>query len=220
MAVCRQEEGQRAGNHFWKKIPEGSKVFEKQIREMIKIPSILAIYPDIPEASIMLFFDKLKEKTLQKGELLIREGQISNHITYIKSGIVRSSYKRDDKEITISFSGEGEFITAMSSFISQKPTYENIEALCETKVLQISYAELMALLDKDKNIEHLYRLILEQYYISLEELLIFSKFKSAKERYLELLENRPQIIQYAAVGHIASFLDMSLETLSRIRSSI
>lgn len=187
---------------------------------MNKIPVIHELYPDIPETSLRLFLDKLQEKTLQKGNLLIGEGQICQHITYIQSGIVRSAYKRDDKDITISFSGEGEFITAMSSFISQTPTYENIEALSEAHVLQISYSELMALLDQDKNMEHLYRLILEQYYISLEELLIFSKFKSAKERYLDLLQNRPMIIQYAAVGHIASYLDMSIETLSRIRSSM
>jgi CRP-like cAMP-binding protein len=187
---------------------------------MNKIPVIHELYPDIPETSLHLFFDKLQEKTLQKGELLICEGQICQHITYIKSGLVRSSYKREEKDITISFSGDGEFITAMSSFISQTPTYENIEALSETRILQISYSALMALLDQDKNMEHLYRLILERYYISLEELLIFSKFKSAKERYLELLTKKPLIIQYAAVGHIASYLDMSIETLSRIRSSM
>lgn len=187
---------------------------------MIKIPVILDLYPDIPENSLLFFFDNLQKRTLQKGELLISEGEVCQNINYIQSGIVRSSYNRDYKDITISFSIEGEFITAMSSFISQRPSYEKIEALSETQILQITYAELMALLDQDKNLEHLYRLILEQYYISFEELLIFSKFKTAKVRYLELLENRPQIIQYAAVGHIASYLDMSIETLSRIRSSI
>lgn len=187
---------------------------------MIKIPVILDIYPDIPENSLHLFFEKLQKKTLQKGDFLIRAGKICQHITYIQSGIVRSSYIRENKDITISFSVAGEFITAMSSFISQKSSYENIEALSETNVLQISYPELMVLMEQDKNLEHLYRLILEQYYVSLEELLIFSKFKTAKERYLELLQNRPLIIKYAAVGHIASYLDMSIETLSRIRSSI
>ena len=187
---------------------------------MIKIPKLVEIYPDIPEASLQHFFEKLQDKKLKKGELLIREGEICQHITYIQSGIVRSSYHRDNKDITISFSVEGEFITAMSSFISQKPTYENIEALSETLVLQISYPDLMELMDQDKHLEHLYRLILEQYYIALEELLIFSKFKTAKERYMDLLQYRPTVIKNAAVGHIASFLDMSIETLSRIRSKM
>lgn len=187
---------------------------------MIRIPVILDIYPEIPEKSLYLFFEKLQKKALQKGDFLIREGEICQHITYIQSGIVRSSYLRDNKDITISFSVAGEFITAMSSFISQKPSYENIEALSETQVLQIRYHDLIELMKQDKNLEHLYRLILEQYYVALEELFIFSKFKTAKERYLDLLENRPLIIQYAAVGHIASYLDMSIETLSRIRASI
>jgi CRP-like cAMP-binding protein len=192
----------------------------KASRDMIKIPELVEIYPGIPEESLKLFFGKLKDKKLKRGDLLISEGQICEHITYIQSGIVRSSYHRDNKDITISFSVEGEFITAMSSFISQKPTYENIEALSETRVLQISYPELMKLLDQDKHLEHLYRLILEQYYVALEELLIFSKFKTAKERYLDLLHNHPLVIKYAAVGHIASYLDMSIETLSRIRSNM
>jgi len=187
---------------------------------MIKIPELAKIYPGIPESSLSRFFDKLQDRKLKKGEHLIREGQICQYISYIQSGIVRSSYHRDNKEITISFSVEGEFVTAMSSFISQKPTYENIEALSETHVLQISYSELMKLLDQDKHLEHLYRLILEQYYVALEELLVFSKFKTAKERYLDLLYNHPLIIQYAAVGQIASYLDMSIETLSRIRSNM
>jgi CRP-like cAMP-binding protein len=187
---------------------------------MIEIPGFVKIYPDIPKASLQQFFERLQHKKLKKGELLICEGQICQHISYIQSGIFRSSYHRDNKDITISFSTEGEFITAMSSFIAQKPTYENIEALCETHVWQVSYFDLMNLLDQDKHLEHLYRLILEQYYIALEELLIFSKFKTAKERYMDLLQNRPLVIKNAAVGHIASYLDMSLETLSRIRSSM
>jgi hypothetical protein len=63
-------------------------------------------------------------------------------------------------------------------------------------------------------------MILERYYIVLEEHQIFSKFKSAKERYLELMENRPKVIQKASVGQIASYLDMTIETLSRTRAKI
>nr|HAD53297.1 Crp/Fnr family transcriptional regulator [Algoriphagus sp.] len=68
--------------------------------------------------------------------------------------------------------------------------------------------------------ERAYRIILEKYYIALEEQLIFSKFKSAKDRYLELMDKKPKIIQKASVGQIASFLDMTIETLSRIRARI
>ena len=85
---------------------------------------------------------------------------------------------------------------------------------------KISHEDLWNLFEIYPNLERTYRLILEQYYITLEEQLIFSKFKSAKERYLEFMETRPKIIHKASVGQIASYLDMSIETLSRIRGKI
>jgi CRP-like cAMP-binding protein len=187
---------------------------------METIIKILQKFSNIPQESLERFVGKLQEKNIPKGETLIREGEICNRLSFIKRGFVRSYYFKDKKDITISFSIQGEFIASMASFISQKPSYETIEALEPCELFQISHQDLMDLFEKDSHLEHLYRLILEQYYVALEEHLIFSKFKTAKERYLELIENKPHIIQKAAVGQIASYLDMSLETLSRIRASI
>jgi hypothetical protein len=108
----------------------------------------------------------------------------------------------------------------MHSFITQKPSNESLEALEKTTTGKISQADLWSLFDSHPNLERTYRMILERYFIALEEQLIFSKFKSARERYLELFETRPKIIQKASVGQIASYLDMSIETLSRIRGKI
>ena len=108
----------------------------------------------------------------------------------------------------------------MHSFITRQPSYESIEALEKTTSGKISQEDLSSLFDSHPSLERTYRMILEHYYIALEEQLIFSKFKSARERYLELMENRPKIIQKASVGQIASYLDMSIETLSRIRGKI
>jgi hypothetical protein len=90
----------------------------------------------------------------------------------------------------------------------------------KTRVARINYVSLMKLFEKYQDLERTYRLILEQYYITLEEQLIFAKFKSARDRYLDLMEYRPRIIHKASVGQIASYLDMSIETLSRIRAKI
>lgn len=187
---------------------------------MEAILNILQKFSSIPQESVERFVGKLHEKSIPKGETLIREGEVCNQLSFINKGFVRSYYFKDKKDITISFSMTGEFIASMSSFISQKPSYETIEALEHCHLYQISYQDLMDLFEKDSHLEHLYRLILEQYYVALEEHLIFSKFKTAKERYLELIETKPLIIQKAAVGQVASYLDMSLETLSRIRANI
>lgn len=177
-------------------------------------------FTDIPETSLELFTSKLQEVNLFKGEKLIKAGEICDQLFFVKSGLVRSYYFKEKKDITISFTAPGEFVTSMSSFISQKPSFENIETCDTTQVFRIMRKDLMALFDQDRNIEHLYRTILERYYVALEEQLIFSKFKTSKEKYLELMENKPIIIQKANVGQVASYLDMTLETLSRIRASI
>lgn len=177
-------------------------------------------YFDLPQESFELFQGILRERNLQKGETWILEGEVCTKLGFISRGLMRSYYYKDKKDITVSFSSKGEFITSMSSFISQKPSYESIEALDNCQIYELEYMDLMAVFKEDRHLEHIYRLILEQYYIDLEQQLIFSKFKSAKDRYLELMEKRPFIIHKASVGQVASYLDMSLETLSRIRATI
>ncbi|MCF1749965.1 Crp/Fnr family transcriptional regulator [Mariniradius sediminis] len=174
----------------------------------------------LPQESQNKLESILTEKTLQKGELWIQEGEICDKIGFIERGLMRSFYYKDKKDITISFSTKGEFISSMSSFISRMPSYESAEALEICQVIEFQYDQLMPLLTEDRHVAYLYQRILEQNYIELEEHLIFSKFKSAKERYLELMETKPYIIHKASVGQIASYLDMSLETLSRIRATI
>lgn len=177
-------------------------------------------FPFLDQASKEAFLSNIQFHTYEKGELLEEAGKVCHYLYFLAVGSVRSYYLKENREITVSFSLDGEFITSMHSFITQKPSYENIEAMEKTTVGKMSQEALWGLFDTHPNIERAYRMILEQYYITLEEQLIFSKFKSAKERYLELMNTRPKVIQKASVGHIASFLDMSLETLSRVRSKI
>lgn len=175
---------------------------------------------DLDEKSLQAFLENGHILKISKSKKLIEEGEVSEFLFFIQKGSVRSYYFRDDKDITISFSLEGEFITSMSSFITQTPSYENIEAMEDCEMWCISHKSLMDLFEEYHDLERAYRLLLEQYYIRLEEHLIFSKFKNARERYEELIQYKPEIIQKASVGQIASFLDMSIETLSRIRASL
>lgn len=187
---------------------------------MKKFEEIVGSYPNVSTEAIEAFKSKFEPVTFQRGDLLEREGQVSNHLYFILEGAARSYYIRDKRDITISFSLDGEFVTSMYSFVTRKPSYENIECIEKCSCLKILHEDLQNLFLTFPDIEHAYRLILERYYIALEEQLVFTKFKSAKERYVELLEHRPKIIQKASVGQIASYLDMSIETLSRVRAKI
>lgn len=187
---------------------------------MKKFEEILGAYPNVSLEAIEAFKSKFESVTFQRGDLLEKEGQIANYLYFIQDGAARSFYIRDKRDITISFSLDGEFVTSMYSFVTRKGSYENIECIEKCSCLKISHEDLQELFLSYPEIEHVYRLILERYYIALEEQLVFTKFKSAKDRYLELIENRPRIIQKASVGQIASYLDMSIETLSRVRAKI
>ncbi len=188
--------------------------------DLEKFDAILSSFPNVGQEAIDAFKERFVPIDFEKGEFLEKQGQIANHLYFIREGSVRSYYLREKRDITVSFSLDGEFITSMYSFVTRGPSYENIECLEACKCMRITHSDLQELCLIQPGVEHAYRLFLEKYYIALEEQFVFSKFKTARERYLELIENRPKIIQKASVGQIASYLDMSIETLSRVRSKI
>ncbi len=182
--------------------------------------TLLEKFQGVSDEAKKAFAGRMEVSMEEKGTLLVKEGEVSEYLFYVAEGSARSYYLRESRDITVSFTLDGEFVTAMHSFITKQPSYENIETLERSKVLKISQANLNQCFLDFPELERTYRMILEKYYIVLEEHQIFSKFKSAKERYLELMENRPKVIQKASVGQIASYLDMTIETLSRTRAKI
>ncbi|WP_158860072.1 Crp/Fnr family transcriptional regulator [Lunatibacter salilacus] len=187
-------------------------------KDLNMLVKIFVKFDGLDEDSIDQFLDIAILKDFKKGELLVREGEVCDKLFFVEQGLVRSFYHKEVKDVTISFSLAGEFITSMSGFITQKPTYENIEALEDCVVLEFGKEKLNELFVREPNWVNIYRQILEEYYVKLEEHLIFSKFKTAKERYYELINKKPQIIKTASIGQIASYLGINIETLSRIRA--
>ncbi len=177
-------------------------------------------FQGISDKARQAFANQMELMEVEKGHLLVSEGQLSDYLFYFLTGSARSFYVRNNRDITVSFTLDGEFVTAMHSFITRKASYENIETLEKSKILRISHSALQKSFAEYPELERTYRMILEKYYIVLEEHQIFSKFKTAKERYLELMQNRPRVIQKASVGHVASYLGMTIETLSRTRAKI
>jgi CRP-like cAMP-binding protein len=185
---------------------------------MRKILETLNSFGSIPKISLDKFINICSAKAYEKGSMLTAPPQVCNRLYFVEEGLIRSYFFKESKEITISFTSSGEFVTAMGSYIQGSPTYEHIEALTPLKVQEIKREELESMLASDLFLASLYRSLLEQYYVKIEEKLVFGKFKTAKERYEEFMRTKPHILQQASIGHIASYLDMSLETLSRIRA--
>ncbi|MBL7917880.1 MAG: Crp/Fnr family transcriptional regulator [Bacteroidia bacterium] len=161
------------------------------------------------------------EKTkLAKGTTIIEINTRCNDLFYIENGLIRGFYFIEDKEVTNWFAQQDEFATCFYSFIAQKPSFETIQAIEDCELIRIPHATLQKLYAKFPETERIGRIITENYYIKLEERLLSMQFKTAKERYQNLMETKPSLIQRAALGQIASYLGISQETLSRIRAEI
>lgn len=156
----------------------------------------------------------------KKGETILESGQNCHHLYFVEQGIIRGYYFQDTKEITNWFAQENEFATCFYSFITKQLSVETIQAIENTELMQISHAALQNLYRSFPETERLGRLITENYYIKLEERLLNIQFKSAKERYQNLIETKPSLIKRVALGQIATYLGISQETLSRMRADL
>ena len=157
---------------------------------------------------------------LEKGEFLIRGGQVEDHIYFLAAGSTRSYFLQDGKEITVDFHFEGEFVTAYFSLITREPTATWIALLQDSEVIAISYSALQALYRVSASGERVGRLMAEYQYVRRfrkeMEMLAFS----AEERYRRLLERSPEIVQQVSVKHLSSYLGIQPESLSRIRKAL
>ncbi len=162
--------------------------------------------------------ESFKEITIAKSEYLLKEGQVCKQLYFIITGSVRGYYHLDGKEVTHWFGFENDFITSFHSFITAQPAVENIQLLEGSILLTLSKEKLNHLLSSFTELEKLLRIIYEKYYIRLENRFINASFKTATERYEQLLNESPHIIERAPLGYIASYLGITQETLSRIRS--
>ena len=162
--------------------------------------------------------DCLHQVTFNKNDYLLREGQVCRDLYFLEKGALRGYYNLDGKEITHWFGFENDFVTSFHSFITGEPAVENIQLLKGSILWAINKEQLDALFDQHQEIERLVRIVYEKYYIRLEERYVNAHFKTAAERYENLLQHTPHIVEHVPLGCIASYLGISAETLSRIRS--
>jgi len=149
---------------------------------------------------------------------LLSEGKTCRHLYFLEQGALRGFYNLEGKEITHWFSFAPEFVTSFHSFITQQPAVESIQCLEGSVLWSISKENATLLMNRFHEIERLVRIVYETYYIRLEERFVNAQFKTATERYQQLLEQTPHFLERVPLGHIASYLGISQETLSRIRS--
>lgn len=154
---------------------------------------------------------------LPKGTLYLKHGEVCREIAFIEKGLLRAWYLIGDKEITRTVDHEGEFCTALASFIEQVPSEQAIEALTDAEVWCIGYRDLNSLYACFPKWQELGRKFFERLYINLEKRIVTLLSTSARERYIYLLQQEPEVVQQVPLKYLASILGVKPETLSRIR---
>jgi len=161
----------------------------------------------------------LKFHEFPKGHILVSPDSICGHLYFIEKGLTRTFYFKEGKDVTDWISAENSFAVSVISFITQKPDRRGIELLETSSIYSISYFELEQLGAKYHDIEKLIRHMVSFGLIQLQKKFDDLHFSTAQERYQTLMKENPTLIQRVPLGMIASYLGITQETLSRIRSS-
>jgi CRP-like cAMP-binding protein len=169
-------------------------------------------------ALVLGFFRPVK---LKRNEILLRAGEVGQYMNFVAQGCLRIYFiKSDGQDVTRYLAFENMFATGLASFISQKPSDEYIQTMEETIMLRISKKDFYYLLEIIEAWEKFFRKYLESAYMVNLDIFQREMTKSAEERYRELLSKNPDIVLRLPNKVVASYLNMSPETLSRMKKKI
>lgn len=185
----------------------------KELEKAVSAISLLS-----PE-TMNVYLDAWQYWSVPKDYFLLREKEVSDYIYFIKKGVARIYYRKNEKEITEWIALDEQFFLSITSFFSRTPSHLIIHTLEVSEVYGIHHNDFMRLADEYHEIEKLLRKMVTASLILSQIRMDSIQFETAQQRYERLINQSPQIIQRVPLSYIASFLGVTLETLSRIRSA-
>ena len=174
-------------------------------------------YNPLSEADIHVISEICKPLIIKKNKDLQSIGQTCRTIYFIKKGVARIYYFKDDIEITECFAFENSIIARVESLFTEKPSRKAIQMIEDSELIAIDSTKLFALYDSFPSIERLFRKIFEAAYVDTVNRVESIQFHSAEERYNFLLKESPNVLQRVPLKYIASYLGITQVSLSRIR---
>lgn len=165
------------------------------------------------------FISQFKTKKLRKKQYLLQEGDVARYEYFVNKGCLRA-YSIDEKgqEHIVQFAIEDWWISDMYSFLTQTPARLTIDALEDTELFCVDYTALENIFVRIPKFERFFRLLVQNAFIASQRRIIDSMSLAADEQYCRFIENYPLMEQRLPLKQIASFLGITPESLSRIRS--
>lgn len=183
-----------------------------------KIIQVISNIAPLTKKEIAAFQRLTRTIVLEKGDFWIEADKMNRQIGFVEKGYLRSYYLRDGKEMTDSFYFEDDFTADLPSILGTTPPAANIIAMENSTLVIFSYDEFNKLCSSVPHFEHLYRLLIELTFLRFYDRTISFIRETPKERYERLLSSQPKIFQRVTQYHIASYLGITPQHLSRIRS--
>ena len=172
----------------------------------------------IPEAALELLDEATYIVQVPKGKLIFRSGSVGEVLYFIVKGVVRGFMTEDGREITTWINEENEVIGTIRNLGLARPSEEMVQAIEYCELIAIPYTVVEQLYRDYPEANIIGRIILEESYRDAEERAYISRIHAADKKYKRLMETRPNLCNRVPLKHIASYLGMTLETLSRIRN--
>lgn len=164
--------------------------------------------------------NRFEIKEAPKKQLLLKEGDTCHHLYFVIGGLVRIYHMEGEEEVCSLFIEEKYLFNSPQSFYMRRPGYEFIETLEPTTLARIHYDHLQQLYRTFPELNFIARVITENYFVKSEERLYLLRRKTAEERYRYFTDRYPTLLQRVPLKYIASYLGITIETLSRIRNKI
>jgi CRP-like cAMP-binding protein len=182
--------------------------------------SILNCFHPLSEGVIKFLKEHAYSCSFNKGELLLEQGQVCEHIYFIKKGVVRGFIREGKREITTWITGEGEMVSSILTFEEKGSAIENMQAIEDCEMLALTLVDLEKLYEQFPEFNIVSRKLLQKYYSDAEGRAFIARLTNAETKYRQFLTRYSHFANRVPLTYIASFLGITLETLSRVRRKI
>jgi len=158
--------------------------------------------------------------SFRKGKLLLKAGEICEHIYFIKKGAVRGFIKEGTKDITTWITAENEVVSSISALDKREPAMENMQAIENCELIALTYTDFQNLYIRFPKFNIVARKVLQKYYQDAEGRAFIARLTNAENKYRLFLTMYGHLANRIPLKYIASFLGITLETLSRVRKKL
>lgn len=177
-----------------------------------------SLVPAISHADWDALEERLTVQHLKKGQFLVRSGEVCGQVSFVNKGLLRMFYLVEGKEICTAFVAENNFISEYASFLTHTPSAQNIDALEDSQLINLSFDNMQELYQSHPVFEIFGRKIAERLYLLLSKHKTGLLAHTPEQRYQFIIEEQPHLIQRVPQYMIASFIGITPEHLSRLRN--